>query len=720
MEKITISVYNVLNTGENRYRILYIDENKVVGCMMDVTKLAIVYLPLEDIHHNLSDGKWFIEPEDNEKIIDSDQLSEKFRDKLLIYKSCMNDVSKVYGPTYLGLQGRAGKPEAEEIMKKYSILPPLFWKLCRRYLQSGCKDIALVDKRATGFAQTGREYHYKKRGGRPAKHTKTSSVIVDDQVKNYFDEALKAYKGGRQTTYKGAYEDMLHKHYMVQTNDGNVVSWDLLPEEQLPTYPQFYNYAVKKLSIEEKEAIRTSRAEQRNNKRLLLSDAMKGVRGPGDTVEVDALETDLFLVSTQDHEQTIGRGILYLMIDVWSRAIIAMSVGFENNSVLACTDLLLNLADDKVAYCERYGITFTKSLWPSNIIPRRMRVDRGADFRSDKLESILNGLGIDRMMAPAATGSMKGIVEQEFHQIKFNQNDIVEGSGLIEKRHDSQHHKEAKLTISEFTAMCINYVINHNQKYLQYYKMNKAMMDANVEPIPIKLWEYGCKKYGSPRPIADNSQFIWNLLTPDTAFLDRSGIRWKGLYYMNFQDKDLMHEMYKQGRKVKKIDVKYDPRDIGALYYMRNGRLIVAKLNPDKFGNEGFSGLTYKEYMEYLNTKKRMDASGKMHNTRVSISERTTNRQIVDSVQPVHYSDATDMREAREKERQAKNQNNAIINRLDDGNTEVVATASANGIASKKDAKPEYTFKPDQTDEEMLQDAQKAIEAFNDSQMKGE
>ena len=51
---------------------------------------------------------------------------------------------------------------------------------------------------------------------------------------------------------------------------------------------------------EEIDAIKTSRQEQRNNKRLLLSDNLKGVTGPWDCVEMDEVEVDLSLVSADD------------------------------------------------------------------------------------------------------------------------------------------------------------------------------------------------------------------------------------------------------------------------------------------------------------------------------------------------------------------------------------------------------------------------------------
>lgn len=666
MEQINIAICDILNTGTLRYRVIYLVNNRAVVCQMDISKLVLHYLSVDEIKENLVKGEWSVEKDEENIVIETDDLEEGIREKFIKYKACIQEISSFYGPTYIGLMGKGSKPEAKIIMEKYDLKPYVFWKIVRMYLQSGGKDSSLVDKRAGGLARNPIAYNYTKRAGRPTEYGVQNKVIVNEAIRNYFDEALIAYKKGRQTTYKSCYEDMIHRYFMKQIEENGQITWLMMPDEEIPSFTQFYNYARKKLTSEGKDKIRTSITEQRNNKRLLLSDAMKGVHGPGDTVEIDALETDISLVSERNREQTIGRGILYLMVDVWTRAIIAMSVSFENNSVLGCTNLLMNLADDKQAYAKKYGIDFSGELWPSNIIPRRIRVDRGADFRSDKLSSILNGIGIERLLEPAAMGSYKPIVEQEFRQIQFNQNDIMENQGLIEKRHDSNHHREAKLTINEFTAMCINYVLTHNQKYLKYYKQNKKMQNDNIPPIPVRLWEYGCEIYGSPRPIADKAQYIWNLLTPAKASLNREGLKWKNLFYLNIEDKTLLHEMYEQQSKIKRIAIKYDPRDIGAIYYLRDGKLMIAPLNPDKFGNEGFSGMTYKEYEEYSRAKKKMDISGDRHNRKISINERTINRNIVDSAKSDRYADNSDMREERDIERNEQNRQNALVHHLKD------------------------------------------------------
>lgn len=132
---------------------------------------------------------------------------------------------------------------------------------------------------------------------------------------------------------------------------------------------------------------------------------------------MDEVEVDLSLVSADDPKRVVGRPVVYVMLDLYTRLIVAVSIGFDNNSVLGFTNCLMNLADDKVEYCKKYGLTITENIWPSGYLPKRIRCDRGAEYRSKRVKEICNELGIMRELVTAGTGSLKGSVEQFFHMM---------------------------------------------------------------------------------------------------------------------------------------------------------------------------------------------------------------------------------------------------------------------------------------------------------------
>lgn len=665
MNNTILSVGDILfdNAHNTRYRVIAIIDNLVTLCEMDTTKFVLSQLELS-LLIGLLTSKELNKEIENVPIFDVDSLSDSVKEKYQVKKNIINELLSTTEKTFMSLSGKTPKPQIKEIMGKYNIPKNSLWRIITNYFQSGMQDYSLIDAKAFGVNK-GKEYEYKSRPGMPAQYPISSKIILSPETKNNFEEALNFYKSGRCKSIKNSFDYMNNLHYTHIEIINGVKSLTLLPVNERPSFGQFYYYFRKHLSQQEKDLIKTSAIEQRNNKRLITSDSLSDVYGPCDMVEIDACEADVSLVSSLDTNKTIGRPIVYFMIDVYTRVIVAMSVAFDNNSVLGVTNLFLNLADDKQEYCNRYGMGFENpALWPSNVIPRRLRVDRGSEFKSKAFDRICNELGIEKQIVSGASGSLKGLVEQSFHQMHSRQNVHLEDKGLIEKRYDSEHHKEASLTIEQYTKMVISFVLMHNQQALDNYHMTKEMLEKDVKPIPILLWQYGVKKYGEPRPITNKEQYLFNLMTPINAKLSRRGICYKDLWYICYDDKALSREMFNAGTKKVPIEVRMDMRDISNVYYIRDNKLVTAQLNPKITGNADYLGMTMKEYENYRTKRKELAAQGRIHNEELSAYNYAVNASIVDDAKKTTYSDKSDMRPNRELAKQDVSSKNKISKRL--------------------------------------------------------
>ena len=361
---------------------------------------------------------------------------------------------------------------------------------------------------------------------------------------------------------------------------------------------------------------------------------------------------------------TVGRPIVYVMIDVYTRMIVAYSVAFDNNSIQGITNCFLNLLDNKQELCNRFGIQIRPDEWPSKILPLRLRSDYGAEYISHAMDEICCKVGIAKELVSPATGPLKGQVEQVFHQIHAAQNSLFEGKGLIEKRYGSNHHQEATLNINEFEAVLITYIVGHNRKYMEKYPLTKDMRQQNVEPRPIDLWKYGILLNGSPRPITNEAMFRHSLLLPIKASVGRTGISFKGLFYINLQDESLLRDMYlasTHGRKELE-GACIDPRNIAHLYYIREGKLMTASLNYKKTGMKDYEGMTLSEYNALRNKKKSDDAIGRETNLQMDIAIRDRQAKIVSEAQKRHLSpSAENLRENRTAEKRARAQQMPVI-----------------------------------------------------------
>lgn len=665
---VTFAVGDILKdmTTSKLYRVVSMTEKAVILCDMKSEKFQLSEYDFITILQLMNDDQLRVEHEEP-MVIDFSKLPLEAMNSYNVKKQVITAVMNAYGMNLMALASKTiPKPRLQEILQENNMSKSTFWRVFCKYMQSGMKDCTLVDSRYLG-TNKGKEYNLEKKSGAGLNDGKVSSDITHADIIKYFEEALKEYRSGRAESFKACYDRMNMLHFMQTEIVNGVPTLRLKPASERPSMRQFIYYANKKLTKQEKDMIKTSAQEQRNNKRLITSDSMYGVNGPGDMVEIDACEVDVSLVSSSDPNQSIGRPVVYFMIDVFTRLIVAVSVSFDNNSILGITNLFLNLADNKKEYCKRFGIDFdNERLWPSNFIPRRLRVDRGSEFKSHEFNRICNELGIEKQIVTGGTGSLKGVVEQSFHQMHSKQNVHLENYGLIEKRYDSEHHKEATLNLEQYTRMIINFIFTHNQEYNPRYPLTKEMIDQGVKPIPCLLWEYGIKKYGTLRPIPVREQYLYNLMTPVKAKLNRRGICYKNLYYITDQDRKLLKEMFEAGTKKVPFESRMDMRDVGHIFYIRDNRLIIAHLNEALTGNADFNGMTMKQYEDYLEKKKKMDMEGKIHNQELAAYNHAFDAAVVDDAKKTVFSSTKNIRSSRELEKQEVSHEGKMIDRLDD------------------------------------------------------
>lgn len=677
MAEIEIRVTDIITIEQTQYRVIGYRAGLFSLCEMNTKKLTIFLLPSKDLVKWATEGAARVEKSNSSNILLPDLKDENYLKK----QALMQFIMQEYGPLYEKLYGKTTKTNLKKTMEDLGIQRDAAWRAIRRFLQSGLDMAAIVDGRSLRSGKRN-PYKYSKKTGHPTMNALGKGVPLTDEIRTYFDEAIKDFLIGRAKTKKDAYMTMIEKHFINEEETPTGIRVSVLPDNLRPTLKQFLNYTRVRVPQEEIDKAKTSAREQRNNKRLLLSDNLQGVMGPGDLWEVDECEIDLSLVSVENPSVTVGRPIVYVMIDVYTRMIVAYSVAFDNNSVLGITNCFLNLLDDKQELCNRFGIQIGANEWPSKILPLRLRSDYGAEYISHAMDTICCKLGVAKELVSPATGSLKGQVEQLFHQIHAAQNSLLEGKGLIEKRYDSNHHQEAILNIQEFEAVLLTYIVGHNRKYMEKYPLTKDMRQQNVEPCPIDLWKYGVSLNGSPRPITNEVMFRHSLLLPVKASVGRAGITFKGLFYINLQDEALLRDMYLASTHGKKKleSACIDPRNIGHLYYIREGKLMTASLNYKKTGMKEYEGMTLSEYNALHNKKKDDDAIGRETNLQMDIAIRDRQAKIVSEAQKRHLSPSTEnLRANRAAEKKAHAQQMPIIPKEET----VIETAAVQSLPKK-------------------------------------
>lgn len=666
-------------SGNNiRYRILYINHEFASCCQMDTSKCEVFEMSTIFLMNLLMTNQIRIDDSSTLPTIDFNEVSDDEKNKFQRIKECCRKLDEIFGPTYLTLKSAHQRDIINDLIRQSEYARSTYWRIVRKYLQSGFDTIALLDGRILQNNH-GKERKLTKKTGKGNQY----GLLLDEDLKKKFQIGLDNYCSGRSYTMKAAFADILNLFFSTSSSINGVIESTWLPESELPTYRQFSYYVRRNLSKEKFDVIKTSRREQRNDKRITPSDTLQGVEHPGDLFEVDEQEFDVSSVSALDKSKVIGRFIVYCMIDVYSKMIVSIHVSLENNSFIGITSCLLNLWDDKVELCKQVGIDIEEKMWPiSKIIPNRLRSDRGAEYLSNKFGRTCAELNIDIQNVPAATGSMKGNVEQYFNSVNVAIKPYLEGNGLITKRYDSNHHQTACLDINQITKIAYTCALYHNHHYIKSYPLTQDMLDHGVDRKPIEIWNYGCKWVDGPKHISNKDQFLYSCLLPVKASISKNGIKYKHLIYFDKNNKQLKIEMYESGSKQTKINARIDPRDLSFIYRLENNYLTKIPLSEIKTSNEPFlhRRISEDEYAQYYKRQLHENREGERYNERLAATRNGLIKEIISSESTKSANNIRGINENRDEEKVFLNTKNRIAERLEIKNESVEEALDINKV----------------------------------------
>jgi hypothetical protein len=335
-----------------------------------------------------------------------------------------------------------------------------------------------------------------------------------------------------------------------------------------PTFGQFLYWLMKLLhpveSLEAREGARRFALRYRS----VLGESTSMSDGPGALVQADSAIVDVWLVNSMMRWMLIGRPIIYVIIDVFSRLIVGLHIALEGPSWLGMSQAIANAMTDKVEFCARYGIAIKPEQWPSKHVWRSMLGDR-AELISKASDQLENCFHITVKNTASYRADWKGIIEQYFRILNLERIHFLPGAVRAREleRGERDYRLDAKLTMYEFTKIVIYEVLKYNNyHYMDWYPRNKFMIEQNVKAVPITLWDWGMKNGSGLLKQFDPTRVKLGLMPRDEATITRKGVRFKGKFYGS--DFLLKSGWYTEAAKngTWKITAARDPRRIETIY----------------------------------------------------------------------------------------------------------------------------------------------------------
>ncbi len=406
----------------------------------------------------------------------------------------------------------------------------------------------------------------KRRRGRKKTAGAEGKILTQEDIQHFTDAILTWYMGTKKLSLEMVYKNMQDRYYITRDADGVPVALD---PDQVPSRSQFFYWHQKNKDILAEKKSREGKKNYPLQSRASIEKTETFLSGPCASSQIDATIADIFLVSQGNREKIVGRPTLYFLMDSFTRIVLGMHITLEYPSWESASMCILNALEDKVEFCAKYGITIREEDWPCHHLPNVLVCDRG-EMESIAADVLVNQLNIRVENLPPYRGDLKGIIEQHFHLIDV---DIAHLPGKMGKdygeRCTEDYRLGARLTLNEFIAIIIHYVLQYNNyHYMEGYGKTMQMRQMGIKPIPRDLWNFGMKYLSGIQRTLSKAAVRYAILPTEKASITDHGIQFRGLFYGCDQG---FREHWFDSAKVtgrETITVSYDPRDASFIYFM--------------------------------------------------------------------------------------------------------------------------------------------------------
>lgn len=598
-------VNEVLRCEGKVYRVLQVLPDQLVWINIDDSKATPGVILIRDLIVGFDDESFiriddpftelaYAMPENGSKAqLKRDQCFE-------LIKEIVSDPSS-YDPKVRGAK-------VNEVIAAGKSSKPTLYKLLRRYWQRGQTPNALLPDYKKSGGKGKKKNVSNKKLGRPRKHTPGVGAVVDEHVERLFRIVIDRYllkDSGVSLPYAHRKFAGIYKNYFPE-----------VLESEMPTKRQLQHFYSREYSQVEKLKKRTNAIEYRKDVRPLKGTANSNVLGPGSRFEIDATIADIYLVSDSERGNIVGRPVIYMVIDVFSRMVAGFYIGFESPSYVAAMQALATAMTDKVQLCKEFGFEdVTYDDWPIVGLPHSILADRG-ELLGHQIESLERSFSIRIESAPPYRGDAKGIVERSFKTFQADFKPFAPGvveKTLIKKRGGKDYRLDAKLSVSEFKKIILSSILCHNKFHLLSKYDREVDMPADLEMIPLSLWNWGIQnKTGRLRAASEDALRI-SLLPRVKATVSELGISAFGVYYTS-------SEIMKSGWLHRSKDVcrpvglyaAYDPASADHIYlfpYKEKNDYWVCTLT-DR--SREFRGSSFWDVWQVKDVQKRSKAKSKL------------------------------------------------------------------------------------------------------------
>lgn len=461
----------------------------------------------------------------------------------------------------------------------------------------------------------------------PKKREEKESLSKDE--KNMRWALNKYYYTTKKQTLSFVYKQMLKEKYCNERG---------LLKEKYPSFYQF-RYFYRKYNKKSNEIIsRYGLSYYQRNERPLLGDGVQAYAPFIGVGLLDATICDIYLVN--EGNQIVGRPILTACVDAYSGLCCGYSLSWEGG-VYSLRDLMLNVIEEKQAYCRKFGISISKEDWNCNQMPMKLVSDMGKEYTSSTFEQLVE-LGVTITNLPPYRPELKGRVEKFFDLVQGYYKPLLKGKGVIEEDFQERgvvdYRKQACLTLHEFEKILLHCIVFYNRsRVIEDFPFTKDMMNREVKPYASCIWNDGLMQEDVHLLPIKKERLVMTLLPRTKARFTRKGLMVNKMRYRN-QD---YCERYLDG---KEGIAAYNPDNVNQVWLLENGSYIPFELIESRYMDRNVE-----QVWDMKQSQKSMIKEEKVR----SMQEEITLQRVIDVIanKEVEKGNLKHIRSTREREK---------------------------------------------------------------------
>lgn len=329
------------------------------------------------------------------------------------------------------------------------------------------------------------------------------------------------------------YDQIIQRVYVTQYTQTEAGREGIMPPQGSFPNKRQVRYIIESGTKRLERVLRaTTKGHFQRNLRGLRGKAYDNVAGPGHAYAIDATIGDIHLRSSVNRAWPIGRPIVYMVVDIWSTAIVGFYVCLSGPSWDTAKLALFSACSDPRLTAELWGLDYEEVLTPTPTAPFQVWTDRGEYVSAGARQTCLS-LGINFAIDPPYRPDMKGLVEVLHRITKDKQYHFLPGA-INARRKELENRpnaKESALTLREYVRYLHGIFNLYNLSANRTYRLTVEMIGAGVQATPAGLWRFGHEVGIGYRKAISQDRLIAGLLQRSTAVVRRDGIFHECLQY---------------------------------------------------------------------------------------------------------------------------------------------------------------------------------------------